>query len=192
MAAISIVQKTVARTRLKKRFSGPCFEMLICDLSLVDHALEPGTGRHSIMATELPPELQPKAKFTLEINAVTIGIFVVFGIIMIFSLLGAYHSAQRKVRDERRLADLGAVVQALDLYHADYSSYPPADNWKDLGQYLRGGNLYGNSYLNSFPLDPTNKSTYQYQYTVHDNGNSYQIQWDLEGDNKKLLSHQPS
>lgn len=144
------------------------------------------------MATELPPELQPKSKFVLEINAATIGIFVVMGIILVFALFGAYRSAERKVRDQRRLADLGAIVKALDLYRADYDGYPPAENWKDLGLYMRGANLYGYSYLTSFPNDPTNKGTYQYFYSVHDNGRSYEIKWDLEGDHKQALSHQPN
>ncbi len=89
-----------------------------------------------------------------------IELLVVIAIIGILSsvVLASLNSARVKGRDARRVADIGQLQLALELYYDANSGYPI----QAIGTIPNA--LVTNSYISTIPTDPTNNAPYQYQY----------------------------
>ncbi len=59
----------------------------------------------------------------------TIGVIIIFLIVGAFTFQGLLVSIRRS-RDAQRMADLGAIANALDQFHEEYGFFPPSDNGK--------------------------------------------------------------
>lgn len=106
-----------------------------------------------------------KKGFTLIELLVVIAIIGVLASIVLASL----NTARRKGRDTRRIADLGQVRLALELYFdtGNNRSYPPG-NWAAMEGLLEGAAACGNApCMVNVPADPSTQ-TYVYQSLLAD------------------------
>lgn len=94
----------------------------------------------------------PNLGFTLiELLIVVAIIGILTSIVMIFLT-----DARQKSRDSRRFEDLRQIKNALELYSTDKGGhYPPGT---DLTLLVTG------NYIQVFPIDPLNTSSYTYSY----------------------------
>lgn len=107
-----------------------------------------------------------------------IELVVVISILAILSgvLVPRVSSHLESARDARRLADIKAVRAAIEQYHLDKGSYPPANansnygGWdvSTDGDFIRV--LSEQGYLDSDATDPINDATFQYRYYVYGPG----------------------
>lgn len=110
-----------------------------------------------------------------------IELMVVISIIAILAAVGitAFSKAQLSSRDIRRKNDLREIAQALNLFYQTNRRYPLTNgsgweqstsggaNWlTDVGPSGNGTGAIAliPTYINGFPLDPTNNSGLSYQY----------------------------
>lgn len=115
--------------------------------------------------------------FTLIELLVTISIFALLSSI-VFTTVSI---ARLRSRDAVRFSDYEQIQRALELYHSEYSQYPPRngaqqtnspdcgnDGWDQLAADLR-------SYLDPLPTDPLgcDQNSYLYFYDA-DSGNGFQ------------------
>ncbi|WKZ24630.1 MAG: FISUMP domain-containing protein [Patescibacteria group bacterium] len=114
---------------------------------------------------------KPKA-FTL------IELLVVIAIIGILSTLVvvALGNSRTSARDAKRLNDLKAMANALELYYANNNSYPEADNFSPGATFEAGGVVY----MGKVPNNPTPHTDggcpdNDYTYTQVNSGQSYII-----------------
>ena len=90
--------------------------------------------------------------FTLIELLIVIAIIGILAVALLPSILGA----PRKARDTQRIAALGDVAKALEMYYSAYGEYPQTagcltdTGYPDLGKYLKGSIL---------PVDPTGQKT---------------------------------
>lgn len=126
---------------------------------------------------------KPKSGFTLiELLVVVLVIGVLSGVVVSVINTGGI---RQKARDSQRIADLGKVQAALELYFSDYRSYPVNDTGEAA---IIGSAIYtavvGGGYLNVFPTDPTPASSpesfscakidnYRYNYRSISSGGEY-------------------
>lgn len=93
----------------------------------------------------------------------------------------ALDKASQVSRDSKRLSDIKQIQTAADLYYADTKHYPEI--------ITPGGQIKtkeGNVYLSSVPTNPKKENTtcpanYEYKYTIKENGESYELEYCLEG-----------
>lgn len=114
-----------------------------------------------------------KNSSVLMIIIIFFAAIVMIGLIASLSI-AALSNARERARDAERMADLGQMRIALEMYFNDNASYP--DNLNLLKEYL---------YI--IPVNP--KSTkglcagdFDYKYTVLDNNKSYKIDYCLSSD----------
>lgn len=100
--------------------------------------------------------LKTKKGFTLIELLVVIAIIGVLASIVLASL----NTARRKGRDTRRVADIGQIRLALELYFDSNRSYPP-------GTTLTG--VINPTYIAQVPVDPLGVA---YSYQAHDNAST--------------------
>jgi len=108
--------------------------------------------------------------FTLIELLVVIAIIGLLASIVLVSL----NSARAKARDAKRVSELRQIQAALEMYYSGINSYVVGDFFSvwdtaygHTTHYWSGGNppwstalydaLVGNGYLNTLPLDPTNR-----------------------------------
>ena len=99
--------------------------------------------------------LKNKKGFTLIELLVVIAIIGVLASIVLASL----NTARRKGRDTRRVADVGQIRLALELYFDSSRSYPP-------GTQAALAGLVSPTYIAQVPADPLGAV---YSYQAHDN-----------------------
>jgi prepilin-type N-terminal cleavage/methylation domain-containing protein len=130
-----------------------------------------------------------------------IELLVVISIIGLLSaiVLASLNTARVKSRDARRLSDMNAVVQALQLYYTDNASYPLTPG-TDTAAACGGSTpscvddltpLTTGSYISTLPIDPTRGgSTINYRY-CSTAGKSYVILEDPESLNNWCMPQEP-
>ncbi len=118
--------------------------------------------------------------FTLiEILVVVAIIGTVAGVVLV-----QLRSVQAQARDARRMADLRAVEQALEIYNLDNDAYPLSTPEYQIQGGPWGGNWPG--HLELVPKDPLSpKQTYIY---VSEDGKTYQLYANFEGEIDSVLS----
>lgn len=107
-----------------------------------------------------------------------IELVVVISILAILAgaLIPRVTSHMAETRDARRLADIRAVQQAIEMYYVDRFAYPPAKENARAGGWDVSNDkdfipeLVKTGYLPEAPRDPTNDDTYHYRYYVYDRG----------------------
>ena len=107
-----------------------------------------------------------------------IELVVVISILAILSgvLVPRVSNHLKSARDARRLTDIKAVRSAIEQYHADKGSYPPANansafgGWdvSNDGDFIRV--LRDQGYLDEDAADPINDATFHYRYYVYAKG----------------------
>jgi prepilin-type N-terminal cleavage/methylation domain-containing protein len=110
-----------------------------------------------------------------------IELLVTVAIIGILTAIGiAYFTrAQEKARDSRRMADLKAIQDALQLYYNDYQHFPNTDpvlRWNRFG--TRDLDPNGTQYIKRAPEDPGDGLGYFWRSL--DDGDCYCISAPLE------------
>jgi general secretion pathway protein G len=116
--------------------------------------------------------LHARAGFSL------IELIVVVSILAILAgaLIPRVSNRMARSRDAQRLADVRALKNAIDKYHADKGVYPPAKQSAAHGGWdvSQDGDfiptLLAEGYLQAIPHDPINDDTYQYRYYLYDQG----------------------
>lgn len=109
-----------------------------------------------------------------------IELLVVIAIIGILSsvVLASLNTARTKARDARRIADIGQLKLALELYADDhFASYPADATWST--------DLTGGGYIAVVPNDPTGVA---YTYEVGNPTTSYCLGVDLEDENNSATT----
>lgn len=125
--------------------------------------------------------IQKSRGFTL------VELVVVISILAILSgvLVPRVSSHLKTARDARRLADIKAVREAIEQYHADYGTYPAPNANSSFGGWdvsFDGdfiGVLRDQGYLDEDAADPENDEEYHYRYYVYAK-NSYGCAGDSE------------
>jgi len=112
--------------------------------------------------------------FTLIEMLIVITIIALLASLILVGMGGA----RAKARDARRIADLRAVQNGLELYYANNSAYSDATSWTDLKTDLA---TVGCSQI---PNDPD--KTKSYQYCSLDNNLNYILAAQLETDDAAL------
>jgi len=119
--------------------------------------------------------------FTLIELVVVISILAILSGVLVPRVTNHLKSA----RDARRLADIKAVRAAIEQYHIEKGTYPPANanssygGWdvSNDGDFIRA--LRDNGYLDEDAVDPLNDATFHYRYYVYARG-SYGCQGNSE------------
>ncbi|WKZ24889.1 MAG: FISUMP domain-containing protein [Patescibacteria group bacterium] len=131
----------------------------------------------------LNTRLYSSKAFTTQYNKTAkaftlIELLVVIAIIGILSTLVivALGNSRAGARDAKRLNDLKAMANALELYYADNNSYPEADNFSPGATFEAGGVVY----MGKVPNNPTPHTDggcpdNDYTYTQIESGQSYII-----------------
>ncbi len=116
-----------------------------------------------------------------------IELLVVIAIIGVLSsvVLASLNTARQKSRDARRIADLGQLRLAFELYFDTNRNYPPSP--------LTAASLVTPGYISAIPVDPlsTDAAPIPYLYATLGAGtvcNSYHLGAILEGTNSALNS----
>jgi len=114
-----------------------------------------------------------------------IEVLVATTIVAIIATIGAlsYSVTNLRGRDSKRKADLEQIRAALEMYKADNSTYPTANDnsgtsWTTLGTDL-------SSYISTMPKDPKDGCSTgycTYYYCTSDSGATYSLAVTLESD----------
>lgn len=144
--------------------------------------------------TSTPDQASNRRGFTIVELLIVI---VVIGILVAITIV-AYNGVQARARDTKRLSDIAAIQQALELYHVDHGVYPPTDlttggngyslSWATDGTWMK--TLVDGGYLKQVPVDPINDTTqhfYSYMYVPKNNygctePSNFYILWARETD----------
>lgn len=122
-------------------------------------------------------------------------VIAIIGILAsIITISGSRIRAQS--RDSRRIADLKVIASAVEIYFAQYKTYPVAGCWASsqggtqwivfrdpttnadvTPQYISGGVV---------PRDPRNTGTWKYEYCAPEGANPYHLRAYLETDHSEL------
>ena len=114
-------------------------------------------------------------KIYLNLGKITLFVFICCSIII--GIVG-FDIFTAKARDIKRRVDMGALVEALDLYHLKYGRYPEAvDEWRGWDvSYAVGGKgdflkiLKDDGFLKKSANDPVNDTFNHYRYQRHERG----------------------
>ncbi|WKZ24480.1 MAG: prepilin-type N-terminal cleavage/methylation domain-containing protein [Patescibacteria group bacterium] len=113
---------------------------------------------------------KPKKAFTLIELLVVIAIIGVLSTLVIVSL----NNSRTSARDAKRLNDLKAMANALELYYANNNSYPQAANFSP-GQPLEAGGIVYMSKVPNNPTPRTDGGCPDQEYRYINSGPSYNI-----------------
>jgi prepilin-type N-terminal cleavage/methylation domain-containing protein len=115
-------------------------------------------------------------------------LLIVIAIIGIITVIASssFVSAQKKSRDASRKSNLKSLSDALNMYYADFGSFPS----QSLIDFDHGGQLASGSvvYMKKIPTETT-KAVKQFYYQVSPTGKSFRLYANLENsDDKDCLS----
>ena len=130
-----------------------------------------------LFSTEASPRLI--RAFTL------IELMIVVAIIGILSaaIMVNFSSARAKSRDGKRISDLGNIQLALAQYFDRCRQYPSGVTAADLSTQcptISSQVVTLGDYIGTIPVDPTNNSTYKYEYAVNNTKNAFLLRATLE------------
>lgn len=130
-----------------------------------------------------------------------IELLVVIAIIALLSTLSvvALNSARVKSRDARRLSDIKQIRTALEMYFDQNDKYPKSDGNIVIGDTNADFNCLSSSglgikpcsgtvYLETIPGDPRIQSGGAYYYNCDSVGETYEIDYHLEGTNQNYTA----
>ena len=116
--------------------------------------------------------MNKKRGFTLVELLVAMVAISILASITIFS----YNGSQEKARDAVRLRDARAIVEALEYHNAKYGDYPneQSSSWETSLAYPTSfiNELKVKGVMTNVPVDPVNKSPYQYRYYLYGAGSN--------------------
>lgn len=113
--------------------------------------------------------------FTLIEMLIVITIIALLASLILVGMGGA----RAKARDSRRIADLHAIQNALELYYAKYYFYPQAQNdWKAFTSILTSPEI--GIGVSSIPKDPLTNVGWTYYYGRSSDGQDYVLGAKLE------------
>jgi len=130
----------------------------------------------------IPHTSYPSRGFTLFELVVYVGLFLILagGLVLLIDP----PEIEGRLKDSRRMADMGILSQAITAYKIDNKTLPDVGAISPLlrqSSVLPSGqtNLHSSvsgwiitdlsKYIQKLPVDPTNDSTYFYRYTHNDN-----------------------
>lgn len=122
-----------------------------------------------------------KQGFTLIEILIVVAIIAILASVVLVGL----GPTQQQGRDARRLSDLRETQTALELYYNKNGTYPSASSWSALSTAITGANI---GITQALPSDPTNNTTYYYNYGVASDGASYVIGATLENKSNSALT----
>ena len=108
-----------------------------------------------------------------NINIVKFAITAVIILMLVFSVLLAFVTANSKAADEIRVSDIGLLQKFLNQYKTNFGSYPAAAADRPTGY---------KDYLSALPADPPPSGCTlptEYVYQTSNGGSSYQLQFCL-------------
>ncbi|WKZ24474.1 MAG: prepilin-type N-terminal cleavage/methylation domain-containing protein [Patescibacteria group bacterium] len=136
---------------------------------------------NTILNRNLNTRLHSNKSFIKQYNKTAkaftlIELLVVIAIIGILSTLVivALGNSRTSARDAKRLNDLKAMANALELYYADNNAYPEADNFSPGDTFEAGGVVYMNKVPNN-PTPRTDGDCPDQEYRYVKTNNSYSI-----------------
>jgi len=112
-----------------------------------------------------------KKGFTLIELLVVIAIIGILSSVVVVSL----NSARAKARDAKRIADIGEIKKAMELYYDSHNQYP-----ENAAALLWDDELVAEGLLPSVPVPPNNGEAYIYIADDADGFLSYQLAATLE------------
>ena len=123
---------------------------------------------------------QTKRGFTLIELLVVIAIIGVLASIVMVSV----NDARARARDDRRIADIKAVRDALAVYQIQNATYPsqPDEAAQITGSDTMSLALVGDKAIASVPVDPVNVEPNVYKYQSFSDDSTYVITFCLETD----------
>ncbi len=104
-------------------------------------------------------------------------LFVVFAVVVLACAVSFIFLSDilEQARDAKRINDIAAVRNALELYHLDHGTYPSTgwtnsatESWDTLGQMLR-------PYITAMPIDPINDASGRVEHTGAFNYTYYSV-----------------
>ena len=107
-----------------------------------------------------------------QISAFTlVELLVVMSIIGVLAAIGltSFTTAQMRGRDVQRKSDLKQTANALELYYADYGSYPDSITFGT--QFTDGKTIY----FKTLPIDPNSDRTYTYRIVPASSNQKFQL-----------------
>lgn len=115
--------------------------------------------------------------FTLIEMLIVITIIAVLASMILVGMGGA----RAKARDARRIGDLHNIQNALELYYANYGTYPTntynsVTDWDNFMTLIEGSNIG----VNRVPKDPLDRDSYYYRYEPNSEGTNYILGAKLE------------
>ena len=119
-----------------------------------------------------------KGEFTFSPNSGKKASFIfvgILGLLFTFGIQFLIGSAREKTRNAKREADLRVIQTGLELYYAEYGSYPVSSD-----------KLSSDSF--TIPVDP--KSNKPYPYQLQQGGKDYKICAQMERKEQKCLTSQ--
>ncbi|WKZ24468.1 MAG: prepilin-type N-terminal cleavage/methylation domain-containing protein [Patescibacteria group bacterium] len=140
------------------------------------------SGVSNKLNNKLNSKLYNNKFFILQSNK-TVKAFTLIELLVVIAIIGilstlvivALGNSRASARDAKRLNDLKAMANALELYYADNNAYPEADNFSPGATFEAGGVVY----MSKVPNNPTphtdgNCPDEEYRY-ISNSSQSYSI-----------------
>jgi len=127
-------------------------------------------------------KIKKKMGFTLIELLVVIAIIGVLATIVMVSV----NDLRARARDDRRVADMKAIRDALAMYQVQKVAYPSFSTETTItGSDALSNELVSERLIQKVPVDPTNIAPYIYTYQSSSNDSTYILRFCLETDSLK-------
>jgi type II secretory pathway pseudopilin PulG len=130
-------------------------------------------------------KLIPGNRFTIMELLVT---FVIIGILAV-ALFGSLGNSIMKSRDARRLADMREIEKALNLYSAQFGSFPKSPDGAEItvdGKDALSQTLAEGRFIRSVPRDPKSPD---FSYHYQSDGKTFTLSFCIEGKPPQGFEH---